>query len=228
MSALRTNPLDAATPPGVAGNRGSWNAAGLAGAGYSTVGPSGLASAGGEAPSVQPLWADPHAPWICIEHRANCGARVRLDLRRNGFEVHWPREVVRIRGRDDVLRPFFPGYLFALPVEPRASWHGLKERGQFGLFVLGLRELGRPARPPPGFVAALIQRAGGAIDGVIPAKEDEIARLTKGDPVLVKGWGREDWGGIFVAERGKRVEVMLSLFGREIAVPLDPKNVRKA
>jgi len=177
---------------------------------------------------VLPHWAEPDASWICIEHRADSGARVRLDLRRNGFEVHWPREVVRIRGRDDVLRPFFPGYLFALAASPRASWHQLKERGQFGLFVVGVRELGRPARPPAGFVLSLIRRAGGAIDGVIPAKEDEIATLEKDDPVLISGWGRDDWAGVFVADRGKRVEVMMTLFGLSKPVMLDAKQVRKA
>lgn len=226
MSAAKT--LDGAHDGALPMARGSWNAAGLAGAGHTIAGPSGPARTEGQAPPVQPQWADPLAPWICIEHRADSGARVRLDLRRNGFEVHWPREVVRIQGRDDVLRPFFPGYMFALPVASRASWHSVKERGQFGIFVLGLREMGRPARPPGGFVAALIQRAGGAIDGVIPAKEDEIARLGPGDAVHVTRWGRDDWNGVFVAERGKRVEVMLTLFGRDSPVLVEARHVRKA
>lgn len=223
-----TKALDAARTIGLPVARGARDAAGLAGAGHSTAGLHGPARAEGQAPSVLPHWADPDAPWICIEHRADAGARVRLDLRRNGFEVHWPREVVRVRGRDDVLRPFFPGYLFALAASPRASWHGLKERGQFGIFVVGLRELGRPARPPSGFVLALIRRAGGAIDGVIPAKEDEIATLAKDDPVLISAWGRDDWAGVFVAERGKRVEVLMTLFGVSKPVTLDAKQVRKA
>lgn len=227
MSAA-TKILDDANHAGLALARGARNAAGGAGAGHSIAGPSGPARTEGEAPTVLPHWADPAAPWICIEHRADSGAQVRLDLRRIGFEVHWPREVVRIRGRDDVLRPFFPGYLFALAMQARASWHVLKERGQFSIHVVGLRELGRPARPPAGFVAALIERAGGAIDGVIPAKEDEIATLEPGEAVKISGWGRDDWNGVFLAERGKRVEVMLSLFGRDSVVLLDAKKVRKA
>jgi transcription antitermination factor NusG len=225
--AAAMKPLDGGVTAAVAMGRDSWNAAGGAGARHITAGPSGPAPAEGQVPPVLPHWADPDAPWIVIEHRADAGAQVRNDLRRNGFEVHWPREVVRIPGRDDSLRPYFPGYMFALPVSDRASWHQLKERGQFSIHVLGLRELGRPARPPAGFVAALIQRAGGDIDGVIPAKQDEIARLKSGDRVRVTAFGRDDWNGVFVAERGKRVEVLLTLFGRDAPILLEARHVRR-
>jgi transcription antitermination factor NusG len=202
---------------------GSWSAAGLAGARHASAGPSGPAQAGAKPLPVLPHWTDPAAPWICVEHRADAGARVRLDLRRLGFEVHWPREVVRVRGRDDVLRPFFPGYLFALPAATNASWHAVRERGQMGVFIVGTRETARPAHPPAGFVLGMIQQAGGALDGVIPAAEDAIAALRPGDPVTLRGGAFEGADAVFRADRGKRVRVLLTILGveREVEMTAD-------
>jgi len=200
----------------------------MAGAGQPSAAPEGVARTGAEVLPVLLHWTDPEAPWICIEHRADWGARVRLDLRRLGFEVHWPREVVRIRGRDDVLRPYFPGYLFALPAATNASWHEVKERRQGGVFIVGVRETGRPARPPKGFVLSLVNRALGAIDGVIPAPEDAIADLCQGDPVTLLGGAYAGAEAIFHVARGKRVEVMLTLFGvpRIVSVEADRLAMR--
>jgi transcriptional antiterminator RfaH len=215
--------LDGNEPNRVAGSGGTWCADGLAGARQFAAGPDGLARTGAKALPVLPHWSDPSAPWICIEHRADAGARVRLDLRRSGFEVHWPREVLRIRGRDDVLRPFFPGYLFALPAATNASWQEVRQRGQLGVFVVGVKELGRPACPPPGFVLGLINRAGGAIDGVIPAPEDAIVRFRRDDPVTVLTGPLAGAQGLFREERGKRVAILLTLLGveREVKVRAD-------
>lgn len=200
----------------------------MAGARQPSAGPDGPARTGAKVLPVLPHWTDPAAPWLCIEHRADSGARVRLELRRLGFEVHWPREVQRIRGRDDVLRPYFPGYLFALPAATNAAWHDIHERRQLGLFIVGLREHGRPAHPPAGFVLALIERAGGAIDGVIPAMEDAIAEMRPGDPVRVLD-AYEGADLVFHAERGKRIELMLTILGvpRVVSVAAE-RVVRRA
>jgi hypothetical protein len=220
--------LDSDAIASVVRRGGSWSAAGEAGARHSSAAPAGAARTGAKALPVLPHWTDPAAPWLCVEHRADSGAHVRLDLRRLGYEVHWPRETVRIRGRDDVLRPYFPGYLFALPAAINCSWHAVKERAQHVVQILGLREHGRPAHPPAGFVLGLIDLAGGAIDGVIPAPEDAIAALRPGDPVKVRG-AYDGVDLVFHAERGKRIELMLTILGvpRVVSVSAD-RVVRRA
>lgn len=227
MGAAMKIRLDETESDRVGGSRGSRNAAGLAGAGLSSAGPSGPARTGAKPLPVLPQWRDPAAPWLCIEHRADAGARVRLELRRIGFEVHWPRETVRVRGRDDVLRPFFPGYLFALPELPGASWHAVKERGQLGIFVVGVKEFGRPSHPPPGFVLGLINRAGGAMDGVIPAAEDALTIWRKHDPVRLLAGPFAGHVGLFEAERGKRVSILLNILGVERRVVAQAERLAK-
>lgn len=224
--AMETLDTDAARLVG--GTGGARCASGMAGARHSSAGPEGPARTGAKPPPVLPHWTDPAAPWICVEHRADSGPRVRLDLRRLGFEVHWPREVHRVRGRDDVLRPFFPGYLFALPAASNASWGDVQERRQLGIFIVGLRERGCPAHPPPGFVLSMIERAGGALDGVIPAPEDALPVLRRGDAVTVRTGPLAGMRGIFEEQRGKRVEVLLEMLGvaRQVRVAAD--NVEKS
>lgn len=223
--------LDATKTNRVAMVMRSRNAAGEAGARHSSAGPDGPARTGAKALPVLPHWTDPEARWLCIEHRADAGAHVRLDLRRLGFEVHWPRETVRVRGRDDVLRPFFPGYLFALAAATNASWHEVKGRVQHVVQILGMRELGRPAHPPPGFVLGMIERAGGAIDGVIPAKEDaiaaEIVKLKRGDAVMLLDGPFEGMQAVFHADRGRRVEILLTILGVPRKVAVEPERIAR-
>jgi transcription antitermination factor NusG len=179
----------------------------------------GPAASDGETPSVLPLWRDPLAPWITVNHAPHLGAKARLALRRAGFEVHWPREVVRRSRCDDTLRPYFEGYLFALPLTPDVSWRDAVEEKPIILGVVGVREFGRPSPSPAGLVLGLIERAGGALDGVMPAKEDEVSqeiwakRYAKGAPVKVTAGPWAEVDAVIQADRGKRVDVLLTLLG---------------
>lgn len=175
---------------------------------------------------VLPQWRDPSAKWIVVEHRPMVGAKVRLELRRQGWEVHWPREVERRHRCDDVLRPYFPGYMFALACGGVPSWRDLLEDVPCVIGVCGVRETGRPVHPPAGFVLMLIELAGGALDGVIPASEDLVVervkrRLEPGARVDITAGPWASFSAVVLADRGKRIEVMLSLFGepRVVAVP---------
>lgn len=163
-------------------------------------------------------------PWFCIQHRADAGFRVRLDLRREGCEVHWPRTVERPPGRDDVLRPLFPGYLFARPPAglPLASLRDLPN-------VHGPVGVGRCPTQCDRLVASLIARAGGAIDGVIDETPDgraeAILRRFKPDDavdVTLPLWGR--LRGLMRSDKGgARVQVLLEFLGgaRLVSVPRD-------
>jgi transcription antitermination factor NusG len=160
------------------------------------------------------------------------GQKVRLRLRRLGFDVHWPREVVRRSRRDDVLEPFFPGYMFVLPGEDGPGWSALLDVADV-VTVCGVREHRRPLHPPAGFVLALIDRAGGAIDGVIQAEEDEVCervlrrRFEAGETLRVTAGRWAQFEGVFVAQKGERVKVMMSLFGRPSLADVHAAHVEK-
>ena len=176
-----------------------------------------------EVASVLPLWASPDAAWICIEHKSFCGPKVRIDLRRLGWEVHWPREVVRRFRQDDIIRPYYPGYMFALADGPKARWGELADTVQHVTAVVGVRETGRPSHPPRGFVAWLIRKAGGAIDGLILPAEDRVPPrrgFAPGDAVVVEDGPFAAFAGTVVDDVEKRVTVMLDLFGRKTPVSL--------
>jgi len=166
------------------------------------------------------------ASWICIQHRADDGARVRIGLRRKGFLVHWPRVVSRRPRRDDVLRPLFPGYLFARP--DACPWQAALEVKSV-IRVLGVRESGAPRTVPDSYVDELIEMAGG-IDGVIPAREDVVAAWRPGVTVLrITSGPWQGLSGLLWSERGReRVEVLLRVLGMERPVSVPRSMVREA
>lgn len=149
--------------------------------------------------------------WICIQHRADDGPRVRLALRREGFEVHWPRIVVRIVRRDDTLKPLFPGYLFARP--DSCAWQ-IAMTVPNVIRVLGVRERGDPIQVPDAYVQDLIARAG-AIDAAIPAAEDVVAAWRPGVTVLrITAGPWSGLSGLLYHDRGReRVDVLLQVLG---------------
>jgi len=165
-------------------------------------------------------------PWLCIHHRADDGARVRLALRREGIEVHWPRCVVRQPRKDDVLRPLFPGYLFART----AQWSWLRAVPNV-IGVVGVRERGVPSPMPTGVVEALIAEAGGAMDGVIDLTPDAtVARgYKRGDKLRVVSGPLAGLLAEFRGDHGTdRVAVLLSILGGQTAAVMRRDQVEAA
>ncbi len=160
------------------------------------------------------------AAWFCIQHHSGFGPQVRLELRRAGFEVHWPRFVHRIPRKDDVLRPLFPGYMFA---SGSAHWGSILRIPRV-VDIVGRREQSRPAIVPSGMVEALIRRAG-AIDLPIDDTPDgralAIKRRMEAGPVRIIGGPLEGLEGALRVDNGEeRVRVLLQIMGaeREVAV----------
>lgn len=197
-------------------------AAGQAGARLLSAGPAGPASHRTPEPgSVLPQWQDPAAPWIVVHHRADDGARVRLGVRRLGFEVHWPRRIQRVPRRDDVIRPVFPGYLFAVAERASASWHAIRDKVPNVIGVVGVRERGAPVHPPRGWVRRLVLDAGGALDGVIAPDEDrELVgpQFESGEDVQLVGTAFGGMRAVYRADADRRVEVLLTVLGVERVV----------
>ena len=155
------------------------------------------------------------AAWLCIQHHSGFGPQVRLELRRAGFEVHWPRFVHRIPRKDDVLRPLFPGYMFA---SGTAHWGAILRIPRV-VDIVGRREQSRPAIVPSGMVEALIRRAG-AIDLPIDDTPDgralAIKRRMEAGPVRIAGGPLEGLEGILRVDNGEeRVRVLLQIMGAE-------------
>ena len=213
------NALDEAARPGVAMQSGIVSAAGQAGADPATAGQTCPASTeAGQPPSVLQQFQR----WIVIHHRPDDGARVRIGVRREGFEVHWPREVHRVPRRDDVLRPFLPGYMFAYALNARASWHRIKAKVPNVVGIVGVREHGAPVYMPMGHVETLIERAGGLLTGAIPAPEDAALTWDAGMPLRIVRGSLAGASALFQAERGsQRIMVLLTMLGVPRAVILE-------
>ena len=126
--------------------------------------------------------------WAAINthpHRENIAVE---NLLRQNFQVYYPRELKRIqhaRRSQDVLRPLFPGYVFALVTSELMMWrpilstYGVRalvrigDRPAFldGSFIEGLRarEVGGVIAKPlePFQIGQQVRLTGGPFDGLI-------------------------------------------------------------
>ena len=123
-----------------------------------------------------------------------------------------------------MIRPVFPGYLFALAVSRAASWHVVKAKVPNVIGVVGVREGGAPVHPPRGFVRRLVLDAGGALDGVIAPEEDrELVGPTyeAGEDVQLVGTAFAGMRAVYRADADDRVQVLLQVLGvvREVTLP---------
>lgn len=150
--------------------------------------------------------------------------RIALDnLKRQGFETYCPmvhRRVRHARRTQDVLRPLFPGYLFAAvepmvqPWRPMLSTVGVRTVVRFGdelsllddSFIRGLKaqEVNGVVRPP-------------------------TADFKVGDKVSVAAGALEGLAATVVALSEKdRVTVLLNILSRPVNVQLGADLLRKA
>lgn len=186
-------------------------------------------AAGSTDPAKQPAQRGCYkrARWMAVYHRVDDGARVRLGLRRAGYDVHWPREVVRLPRQDDRLRPFFAGYMFASAQDLHEPWQELRSKVRNLISIVGVREFGEPAYAPRGLVEGLIAMAGGAIDGIIQPREDVVDVWQAGTPVRIQSGAFEGVKCLVDADRGERVVILLELMGvmRRVTVRRDQVQV---
>lgn len=128
------------------------------------------------------------------------------------------------RKREDVLRPFFPGYLF-VAFDPRgAEWAPIMRRNRETRTVkLFCDTAWRPMRVPDGVIAAL-QARGRAGDGAIDLEAPSFAPLAVGQSVRLPGGPFEDLGGVVRWTDQRRVEVLLGM----LRVTVDRAQVEAA
>jgi len=147
--------------------------------------------------------------------RAKTGQEsIALDnLARQSFTAYYPQVEVerRRRGRITVEHEgLFPGYvLVKFALEPRA-WRAINgTRGVIRLLSFSVE--GAPSPLPVGEIERLQEREK---QGQLHISE--IMRLHRGDTVRLKIGMAVDQIGEVVRTRGERVELLLSLLGREI------------
>ncbi len=158
------------------------------------------------------------ARWVVVRHRADDGGNVRFNVRRAGFDVHWPRLWERRPRRDDVARPLFGGYMFAR-LDAGQSWGPiLRVRNVLGVLSGGD---GAPIPVPDGTVEKLIERAGGAIDGIINTLPDAThARMMPGTRLAVLSGPFTELEAVLTKDAGARVQVLLQILGGDRIVQL--------
>lgn len=166
-------------------------------------------------------------PWYVVLHRANAGARVRLGIRSLDLpggaecEVHWPRFIERKPRQDDVIRSLYPGYMFAR-VPKGVSW-GTIAREVAGVIRLLSDERGLPLPVPHALVQRHMDRAGGAIDGLIDETPESIARFRAKQRLAVVSGPFEGWDGVCHMDEGDRIRMFLTMLGGDRLVTL-PRN----
>jgi transcriptional antiterminator RfaH len=115
------------------------------------------------------------APWIVVNTRPHAEPLALDNLRRQAFETYCPmlrKRRSHARRVDTVLRPLFPGYLFARPRATGSRWRPI-------LSTHGVRSVVRAGEQPSlidhQFIASLKARE---IDGAIarPAKPYEVGQ----------------------------------------------------
>lgn len=159
--------------------------------------------------------------WFAIRTKPNREMNARGQYERQGYVVYLPliRKTVRhARRREEVLRPFFPGYLFLHLAPAERHWVTIAStRDAIGPVCFGDQYV-----PVPEWVIEdLKAREEG---GAISLAELQRERLSPGAAVEVRLDETTTAPGLVYSQRGEEnVVVLLSLMGRQVktTVPLD-------
>jgi transcriptional antiterminator RfaH len=156
-------------------------------------------------------------PWIVVNTRPHAEQTALENLQRQTYEAYCPmlrKRRSHARRVEMVLRPLFPGYLFARCGKQARQWRPV-------LSTYGVRTVVRAGEEPSlidhGFIASLKARE---IDGAIvrPAKPYEV-----GQKVQIAGGGAFDGivATIIDLEEEERVVVLLDVLQRATRLTLD-------
>lgn len=174
----------------------------------------------------------PRKRWYAVQHDAFLGGVARNAIRSAGFRVHWPRQLIRDRRRDDMLVPLFRPYLF-VEFDRDRPWSEILRRENGVVTILGIREFGAPVPARPGAVEKLIKRAGGRDDGWIDTTGDDKGPA-RASVLLAPGaevefvddllFGR---GAVTSLDRGRaNIEVMMEMFGMPCRVQVPRSRIK--
>jgi len=207
-----------------------------------------------EIDDTEPLEPAPQATgWVVLMVEPRMEAKAATALRDAGYVAWYPQTVEEIRTerrgqktRRKVNRPLFPRYLFAAAGEgaERFAWPTRDEcrriasrasTGQFSEHITGTVE--RIGMLDCDHVSALVANVSQALirdlsirqqGGEFVVEEERINHLARGDRARITDGPFATFDGIVDLSVRDRVEVLVTMFGKEVRVPLEPHQVEAA
>lgn len=162
--------------------------------------------------------------WYAVHTQPRLEMKALAHLRRQNYQTYLPllrRKIRHARRVEQVLRPFFPRYLFVALNLEQQGWRSIRS-------TIGVSDIVRfgeqPTPLPPGVIDTLksYEDAGGAIEA--PRK-----MINKGDKVSVlEGPFSRLLGLCEAVTDSERVMVLLDLLGRKVRVSLSADAVEAA
>lgn len=159
--------------------------------------------------------------WYVIRTKSHEEFKARLHYERQGYDVYLPliRKVVRhARRKTEVLRPFFPGYLFLHLDGSTADWVAISSTYE----AIGPVRFGDRIVPVPEWVIEDLKQR--ECDGAILLDRVPQERLVPGAAIGVKVSDDLVASGIVYSAKGSsNIIALIELMGRVIkaTVPLD-------
>ncbi len=165
--------------------------------------------------------------WYCARTLPKMEAFARVNLHRMGFATFFPRELrpMTYKGRHyEIPIPVFPIYLFVRFDRALERWRMINStRGIKRLLPLHC-EL--PIPIPDMAMEALQSRA---VDEImsLEATNEALAEIAPGEHAVVREGHWEGHSGVVLSNTKGRVEILMRLFNRQVAVPVPMAYVER-
>jgi transcriptional antiterminator RfaH len=165
------------------------------------------------------------ARWYVVQTQPNGEAKAALNLRRQGYEIYFPRYLkLRRHARrvDFVARPLFPRYMFVTIDLAVQRWRAIQSTVGVARLVTNGDE---PAMVPDGVVRAIRAREDDKGFVALDNRQD----FAPGDRVRVLAGAFVDSAGLFdgLADHD-RISILLDMLGRKVRVLIDADMVAAA
>lgn len=198
---------------------------------------------------TKPLEPAPAASgWVVLMVEPRMEGKAATALKDAGYVAWFPQTIEETKNekrkvRRKVNRPLFPRYLFAAAGEAveRFAWPGRDEcrqiarrasTGQFSEHIKGTVE--RIGMLDCDHVSALVANVSQCLirdlsirqqGGEFVVEEDRINHLVRGDRARITDGPFAGFDGIVDLSVRDRIDVLVKMFGKEVAVPLEPHQV---
>lgn len=153
--------------------------------------------------------------WYCLQTAPRGELLAILHLTQRGFPTFLP---LHQPDRHQVLRPLFPGWLFAQFDQSLGRWGSIKS-------APGVRELYEAAPLDDGFVSELIRLYGPGGAAVLPEKAQTLPPLERGQMVRVADGHGIDLVGVVQWSDKLKVELLAEVMGGRVRIVKKRRDV---